>query len=35
MQSIVAAEMAALVFEHKAVVVARAVVLNTLLVGCN
>ena len=35
MQRIAAAEMAALVFEHKAVVVARAVVLNTLLVGCN
>ena len=33
MQSTVAAEMAALVFEHMAVVVACAVVLNTLL-GC-
>ena len=35
MQRIAVAEMAALVFEHKAVVVAYAVVLNTLLAGCK
>ena len=35
MQRIAAAEMAALVFEHKAVVVVWVVVLNTLLAGCN
>ena len=33
MQRIVAEEMAALVFEHTAAVVACAVALNTLLVG--
>ena len=35
MQRIAVAGMAALVFEHKAVVVAYAVVLNTLLAGCK
>ena len=35
MQRIAVAEMAALVLEHKAVVVAYAVVLNTLLAGCK
>ena len=35
MQRIAVAEMTALVFEHKAVVVACAVVLNTLLAGCK
>ena len=35
MQRTAAAEMAVLVFEHKAVVVACAAVLNTLLVGCK
>lgn len=35
MQRIAVAEMTALVFEHKDVVVACAVVLNTLLAGCK